>query len=53
MPHDPLDIPTFLLRGHPDYEKAVAEGRRILSETEPARSPDTELIDATGDRQKC
>ncbi len=39
MTSDPLDIPTLLLRGHPDHEKAVAEGQTILSNRPPAEPP--------------
>ena len=40
MTHDPLATPTFLQRGHPDHDKAVAEGQRILSNRPaPAKPP--------------
>ena len=37
---DSLDLPTFLLRGHVDHEKAAAQGRRLLS-NRPAPPPPT------------
>ena len=46
MTHDRLAIPTFLLRGHADHDKAVAEGRRLIS-NRPAPPPPTLPLDHT------
>ena len=44
MTHDQLAIPTFLLRGHVDHEKAVAEGQRAIR-NRPAPPPPTLPLD--------
>lgn len=46
MTHDLLDIPTFLLRGHVDHDRAVAQGRRLIR-SRPAPEPTLPLALAT------